>query len=226
MNLFDASAPRHHAQTLLLLFALAISAVGNAMSIWWYGGKVTHYIPVTITGETGAAMTSRPGVFPLAIQTHVAELVVKTLGNVTPDSLLPAIQAVRPYLEPSTYVALHAQGQAEAATMHVADVSVMTTDVVLSEVNAMQHQGRFDFTRLKFRAVRHLFSYGMALKPHDVTVVVDVMPPPIGRGVGEALRVTHIAWPPLKIKDGDIQDFTFEDQITKSIKPFRRGVTR
>jgi hypothetical protein len=226
MSLFDVSAPRQHAQTVLLLFVLAVSAVGNAMSIWWYGGKVTHYIPVTATGETGAAMTSRPGEFPVAIQTRVAELVVKTLGNVTPDSLLPAIQAVRPYLEPAMYVALHAQGQAEAATMHVADVSVMTTDVILSEVQAMPRQGRVDVTRLKFRAVRRLFSYGMALEPHAVTVVVDVMPPPIGSGLGEALRVTHLAWPPLKIKDGDIQDFTFEDQITQHIKTFRRGVTR
>ena len=107
MNLFDASVPRAHAQTLMLLLLLGLSSAGNVMAVWWYGGRVMHYIPVSATGEMGPATESQPGQFPVAIQVHVARLVVQTLGNVTPESLTAAIQTVRPYLEPATYVALH-----------------------------------------------------------------------------------------------------------------------
>jgi len=227
MNLFDASAPRQHAQTLLLLAALALSIAGNVISIAWYGGKTTHYIPVTAAGEAGEVMSSRPGVFPAVIQTQVAQLLVQTLGNVTPASLLPAIQTVRPYLAPSAYVALHAQAQAEAATMRLADVSIMTTDVALQETQPLRG-GQGGVIRFKFHAVRRLFSYGVALEPHAVTVVVEVAPPPIGRGVRESLQVTRVDWPPLRIQDGEIQDFTFTDELA-NVAPrqhIRRGVTR
>ena len=227
MNLFDASTPRQHAQTLLLLAALALSIAGNVLSIVWYGGKTTHYIPVTAAGEAGEAMSSRPGVFPTVIQTQVAQILVQTLGNVTPESLLPATQTVRPYLAPAAYVGLHAQAQAESATMRVADVSIMTTDVVLQEALPLRGGGA-GAIRFKFHAVRRLFSYGVALEPHAVTVVVEVAPPPIGRGVSEPLRVTRVDWPPLRIKDGEIQDFTFTDELAH-LTPhptLRRGVTR
>ena len=225
MNLFDASSPRQHAQTLLLLAALALSVLGNVISVAWYGGKTTHYIPVTAAGEAGEAMRSRPGVFPVVIQTQVAQLLVQTLGNVTPESLLPAIQTVRPYLAPAAYVALHAQAQAEAATMRVAEVSIMTTDVALQEAQPLRRGGAM---RYKFHAVRRLFSYGVALEPHAVTVVVEASPPPIGRGVQEPLRVTRVDWPPLRIQDGAIQDFTFAEEAAP-LTPHpsvRRGVTR
>lgn len=226
MSLFDASVPREHAKTLVLLFVLGISVVGNVMSIWWYGGKIEHYIPVTATGETGPKQESKPGVFPVAIQTHVAYLVVKTLGNVTPDSLLSAIQIVRPYLAPDTYVAMHAQAKLEAETMAIADVSIMTTDVVMTDVTPLVHKGFLDYTRIKFSATRRMFSYGMPLEPHAITVLVDVMPPQVGSGLGDALRVTHIDWPALKIKDGEFQNFTFKEKVTKQVKKYRRGVTR
>jgi hypothetical protein len=225
MTPFDTSTPKEHAKIMVLLFVLALSVVGNLLSVWWYGGKTVHYIPVTATGEAGAKRISHPGQFPVVIQTHTAELVVKTLGNVTPNSLLPAIQTVRPYLEPSTYTALHVQGAAESATMRVADLSIMTTDVVLKEMQSMKHHGR-SFLRMQFTAIRHLFSYGMALERHPVTIVVDVMPPPVGSGLQESLRVTHIAWPELKIKDGAFQNFSFTEEIVGQIQPFRRGVTR
>jgi len=226
MSLFDASAQRAHAQTLMLLALLALSSAGNVMAIWWYGGRVMHYIPVSATGEMGPAQESRPGEFPVAIQVHGARLVVQTLGNVTPESLTAAIQTVRPYLEPAAYVALHSQGEAEAATMRVADVSIMTTNVTLSGVQTLNRRERTNATRLKFSAVRHLFSYGMALEPHTITVVVEVTPPPVASGTSDTLRVTHLAWPPLKIKDGDFQDFTFTQEAARQVRPRRRGVTR
>lgn len=226
MSLFDASAPRAHAQTLLLLVLLALSSAGNVMAVWWYGGRVLHYIPVSATGEMGPAQESRPGQFPVAIQMHVARLVVQTLGNVTPESLTAAIQTVRPYLEPATYVALHSQAEAEAATMRVADVSMMTTHVALRDVQALEGREGTSATRLTFSAVRHLFSYGMALEPHPITVVVEVTPPPVASAAGDTLRVTHLAWPPLKIKDGEFQDFTFTQEAARQVRPRRRGVTR
>jgi hypothetical protein len=225
MPSFDTSTPREHAKVMVLILTLLVSAVGNGLAVWWYGGKTVHYIPVTAFGETGDAQVSHPGVFPLTIQKHTAELVIKTLGNVTPASLLPAIETVRPLLAPPTYVALHAQGKAEAATMRTADVSIMTTDVTLVATQRLHH-GTLPFLRFTFHGVRHLFSYGMALQPHPVTVVVDVLPPQVGTGLGEALRVTHVAWPPLKIKDGAFQNFSFTDDAPAQQKPFRRGVTR
>lgn len=225
MNTFDTSAPRAHAQIMVLLAALSLSIAGNVMAVWGYGGKTVHYIPVTATGEVGERRVSRPGQFPIEMQKQAAELVVKTLGNVTPDSLMPAVQTVRPYLAQATYTSLHALAAAEAETMRTADLSIMTTHVALNEVIPLKHRGR-PFSRLQFSAVRHLFSYGMALERHPVTVVVDVMPPAIGSGLQESLRVTHIAWPELKIKDGAFQNFTFTEEIVGQVKPFRRGVTR
>lgn len=225
MHTFDTNAPRDHAKIMVLLFALILSVAGNVMAVWWYGGKTVHYIPVTATGEVGKRQISTPGQFPIEIQKQVAELVVKTLGNVTPDSLMPAIQTVRPYLAEATYTSLHALASAEVETMRTADLSIMTTHVALTDVISLKHRGR-PFHRLQFSAVRHMFSYGMALERHPVTVVVDVMPPPVGTGVHESLRVTHIAWPELKIKDGGFQNFSFTEKVVGTISKFRRGVTR
>ena len=76
MESFDTSAPRDHAKAMIVIFALLLSVVGNVASVFWYGGKRIHYIPVTSTGEVGPAQTSRPGEFPVSIQRNVAELVI------------------------------------------------------------------------------------------------------------------------------------------------------
>jgi len=221
MDLFDTSAPREHARAIVLIFALVLSIAGNVVSVFWYGGKTIHYIPVTSTGEVGAMQTSRPGEFPVSIQRNVAELVVLTLGNTTSDSLMASIQTVRPYLSPATYTALHAQGTSEVSPMQTADISIMTTDLKLENVAPVGLLRRF-----RFSAMRRMYSYGMALDPHPVTVVVDVMPPQVGTGLASSLQVSHIAWPELKIKDGSFQDFSFTEQLINAHVPFRRGVTK
>ena len=55
---------------------------------------------------------------------------------------------------------------------------------------------------------------------------IDVMPPQVGTGLGNAARITHLAWPPLKIKDGEFQNFSFQEQVAQQGQKIRRGVTR
>ena len=207
------------------MLMLLVSISGNVMAVWVFGGKKVYFRPVTSMGEVGAEQEVMPGEFPVVTERNLAQLTILTLGNLTPESYRSAVETIRPYLSNVTYVSLEAQAQKESRIMRAADLRIMTTDVQLVELKEMRHRGR-PFHRFKFQAIRRLYAYAAPIEPHPVTIVVDVMPPRMGQGVAESTRITHIAWPPLKIQGGEIQDFEFSQKLVKEIKKSHRGVTR
>ncbi len=187
---------RLHGTTMLALLLLWLSIAGNVFAVWHSRSDKMHYTTV-------GSGVSVAGQFPTEVMVDMAKNAARLLGNVAPESILAHIEEIRPYMLPEIYVALLSQVQKELPAMKTANLMIQNTDVHLDRVTKLNGPGDSPVWRVILKARRRISATGSQLLPHDVSIIVDVQQPTNAY----PMRITHVRWPELRIKDGKFQDF-------------------
>jgi hypothetical protein len=217
MMRFDTSSPKTLLICIVLSVALVLSVAGNVLSV--VKGQHVNFVWLGDNGDLHAQL----GEIPEQYYVDVAKLVVNTLGNVTAHTLVEAVESTRPYLLPDVFVRMKATAEHEARTMQQASLSIMTTGLKAIRVKRL-HVGQWAYTRVHLRAIRTMFAGALPIDPHEITVIVDIRPPGIDRRrkTTRPVSIQRLTWPPLKVQDGQFQDFQFKvDRVVDD--PRHRG---
>ena len=188
---------RFHGITMLALLLLGLSVCGNLFALWNARSDRMHYTTV----GSGVSVAGR---FPTEVMVEMATQTASLLGNVAPESILAHIEMIRPYLLPEIYVSLLAQVKQELPAMETANLMIQNTGIRLERIHKLAPNGGAPIWRVLLKARRRISATGSQLRPHDVTIVVDIQQP----NHQFPMRIIHVRWPELHIKDGKFQDFT------------------
>jgi hypothetical protein len=216
MMRFDTSGPKTLLICIVLAVALVLSIAGNLFSL--VQGQQVDFVWLGDHGD----LHSQRGDLPEQYYVDTAKLVVSTLGNVTAHTLVEAVESTRPYLLPEVFVRMKATAEREARTMQQASLSIMTTGLKATRVKRI-NVGQWAYTRVHLRAIRTMFAGALPIDPHEITVMVDIRPPGIDRRkTPRPVSIQRLTWPPLKVQDGQFQDFQFKvDRVADA--PRHRG---
>ena len=213
----ETSGPKTLLICIVLAVALLLSIAGNVLSL-----VKGQHVDFVWLGDNGS-LHSQLGTIPEQYFVDTAKLVVSTLGNVTAHTLVEAVEHTRPYLIPEVYVRMKATAEREARTMHAARLSILTTGLKAIRVKRINY-GKWAVTRVHLRAIRTMFAGALPLDPHEITVIIDIRPPGMDRRrqTTRPVAIRGLVWPPLKVQDGQFQDFQFRvDRVAD--EPRHRG---